>query len=116
MNISFLNASATASTRTVSATATQTNKSVASAVSSDSSSKVSVSKPAELMQQLSDMQSSDPAAFAQAVTEISEQFKQLASESDGRDSAIVDKLSSSSSTDSDITMCKKAFGLIGRLP
>jgi hypothetical protein len=53
------------------------------AKSDDASTEVSVSKSAELMQQLSDLQKSDPAKFKNVVEDISEQFGQLAAASNG---------------------------------
>jgi hypothetical protein len=54
--------------------------------SSDTSSKVSVSKPAELKQKLTDLQKADPAQFKQAASEIAAKFKDLAFSSAGPES------------------------------
>jgi hypothetical protein len=59
----------------------------------DGSSRVSISKGTELVQQLSDLQKSDPSKFKLVVEEISQKFGQLAASKNGAEADGLSRLS-----------------------
>src|ERR1700759_1604677 len=91
MNIQSLNSAALRSVNSVSATTTSDDTTVDTTDDSTSST-VSLSKPAELFKQLSDLQQSDPAAFKQAASQIADQFKQEAASAQGPESEGLNRL------------------------